>query len=163
MFGLFGALPQTPSALRRSAAAILADQQALRGIYGALPQTPSAFLEKAEEKQYFTAKYLTHSVRVVLCGLFLFNNQNGKTKPITKTQNFNKFCLCYPHVAMAKKQTVFFAFDEKAKVEREFYGVPGSREGAHTLRVLFWHLFSYERKKCGGEAPLQYSRTSKRK
>ena len=43
--------------------AILADQQALRGIYGALPQTPSAFLEKAEEKQYFTAKYPTHSVR----------------------------------------------------------------------------------------------------
>ena len=53
--------------------AILADEQALRGIYGALPQTPSAFLEKAEEKQYFTAKYPTHSVRALLCGSSLFN------------------------------------------------------------------------------------------
>ena len=26
----------------------------------------------------------------------------------------------------------------RSKAEPKFYGVPGSREGAHTLRVLFW-------------------------
>ena len=66
-------LSTTQIELTISAAPIFAAEQALRGIYGALPQTPSAFLEKAEEKQYFTAKYPTHSVRALLCGSSLFN------------------------------------------------------------------------------------------
>ena len=44
----------------------------VRGIYGAPPHTPHAFLKKAWEKQCFTAKYPTHSVRAILCGFFCF-------------------------------------------------------------------------------------------
>ena len=40
--------------------------------YGALPHTPPAFLEKACEKQCFTAKYPTHFIRVRLGGIFFF-------------------------------------------------------------------------------------------
>ena len=78
--------------MRQCAAAIFADKHAKRGIYGALPQTPSAFLEKAEEKQYFTAKHPTHSVRALLCGSFLFdfNKDCAPKLIIAKTQKFHK-------------------------------------------------------------------------
>ena len=81
-----------PKPRRQCAAPAFADEQSLRGIYGALPQTPSAFLEKAEEKQYFTAKHPTHSVRALLCGSFLFdfNKDCAPKLIIAKTQKFYK-------------------------------------------------------------------------
>ena len=63
-----------------------------------------------------------------------------------------------------KNKMCFYAFPPYWKFPvspsnlKKFDGVPGSREGAHTLRVLFWHLFSHERKKCGSNVPLQLSR-----
>ena len=55
-----------------------------------------------------------------------------------------------PGVKRARKPSVYFfgTFFVQAKKVHIVPHPHGSREGAHTLRVLFWHLFSYERKKC---------------
>ena len=45
--------------------------QTIRKFYGALPQAPPTFLKKVGEKQCFTAKYPTHSVRAILGGFFI--------------------------------------------------------------------------------------------
>ena len=68
-----------------------------------------------------------------------------------------------PGVERARKPSVYFfgTFFVQAKKVHIVPHPHGSREGAHTLRVLFWHLFSYERKKCGKTACNTCGRVSK--
>ena len=74
--GIYGAPPQTHEGsmgLRpKRTRDLWGSAPNVRGIYGAPPHTPHAFLKKAWEKQCFTAKYPTHSVRAILCGFFCF-------------------------------------------------------------------------------------------